>query len=184
MKHATRYTVAIVGGGIAGLSTAWYLQQRGIDYVLLERDGRWGGSEFRLMEFERYEVMIEQKQAITQQARVRALPTEVLLASADKRSLGELVGRFGTPLVALLLALMAIPLSFVNPRAGRANNMLVALLVYLLYSNAISVFQSWVSQGKLGFVAGLVLPHLVVLVALGLMFYKRLAVSPFWRRRT
>ena len=25
---------------------------------------------------------------------------------------------------------------------------------------------------------------LVVLVALGLMFYKRLAVSPFWRRRT
>jgi oxygen-dependent protoporphyrinogen oxidase len=43
MKHATRYTVAIVGGGIAGLSTAWYLQQRGIDYVLLERDGRWGG---------------------------------------------------------------------------------------------------------------------------------------------
>jgi lipopolysaccharide export system permease protein len=108
----------------------------------------------------------------------------VLLAAQDKRSLGELVGRFGMPVVALLLALMAIPLSFVNPRAGRANNMLVALLVYLLYSNAISVFQSWVSQDKLGFVAGLVLPHLVVVVALGLMFYKRLAVSPFWRRRT
>ena len=46
MTHATRYTVAIVGGGIAGLSTAWYLQQRGIDYVLLERDRRWGGKIF------------------------------------------------------------------------------------------------------------------------------------------
>jgi lipopolysaccharide export system permease protein len=61
--------------------------------------------------------------------------------------------------------------------------MLVALLVYLLYSNAISVFQSWVAQGKLGFVAGLLLPHLAVLAALALMFHKRLAVSPFWRRR-
>ncbi len=35
--------VVIVGGGIAGLSTAWYLQQRGIPYVLLEEAGRWGG---------------------------------------------------------------------------------------------------------------------------------------------
>ena len=162
--------------------------EEGRRFVVLDKgrryDGKPGTPEYRVMEFERYEVLVEQKQAITQQARVRALPTEMLLASADKRSLGELVGRFGMPLVALLLALMAIPLSFVNPRAGRANNMLVALLVYLLYSNAISVFQSWVSQGKLGFVAGLALPHLVVLVALGLMFYKRLAVSPFWRRRT
>ncbi len=35
--------VAIVGGGIAGLSTAWYLQQRGVPYVLLEAATRWGG---------------------------------------------------------------------------------------------------------------------------------------------
>jgi lipopolysaccharide export system permease protein len=172
------------------VSAEGYLRsdEEGRRFVVLDKgrryDGKPGTPEYRVMEFERYEVLIEQKQAITQQARIRALPTEVLLAAQDKRSLGELVGRFGMPVVALLLALMAIPLSFVNPRAGRANNMLVALLVYLLYSNAISVFQSWVSQDKLGFVAGLVLPHLVVVVALGLMFYKRLAVSPFWRRRT
>jgi oxygen-dependent protoporphyrinogen oxidase len=35
--------VVIVGGGIAGLSTAWYLQQRGVPYTLLEEAGRWGG---------------------------------------------------------------------------------------------------------------------------------------------
>ncbi len=41
--------VAIVGGGIAGLSTAWYLQQRAaaagqpLTYTLLERSARWGG---------------------------------------------------------------------------------------------------------------------------------------------
>ncbi|MGC8779492.1 MAG: protoporphyrinogen oxidase [Anaerolineae bacterium] len=35
--------VVIVGGGIAGLSTAWYLQQQGVPYVLLEASDRWGG---------------------------------------------------------------------------------------------------------------------------------------------
>lgn len=161
--------------------------EEGRRFVVLEKGRRYDGTpgtpEYRVMEFERYEVQVEQKQVAGQQARIRALPTAVLLEQPEPRGLGELVGRFGVPLVALLLALMAIPLSFVNPRAGRANNMLVALLVYLVYSNAISVFQSWVAQGKLPFAAGLLLPHLVVLAALALMFHKRLAISPFWRRR-
>jgi putative flavoprotein involved in K+ transport len=32
------HTVAVVGGGQAGLSMSWYLRQRGVDHVVLERD--------------------------------------------------------------------------------------------------------------------------------------------------
>lgn len=35
--------VAIIGGGITGLSAAWELQQAGISYMLIEKDVRWGG---------------------------------------------------------------------------------------------------------------------------------------------
>ena len=35
--------VAIIGGGISGLSAAWYLQQAGIGYSVLEASPRWGG---------------------------------------------------------------------------------------------------------------------------------------------
>lgn len=35
--------VAIIGGGITGLSTAWYLQRAEIPYTLLEGSERWGG---------------------------------------------------------------------------------------------------------------------------------------------
>lgn len=40
--HST-VALAIVGGGIAGLSTAWYAQQQGAPYVVLEQGDRWGG---------------------------------------------------------------------------------------------------------------------------------------------
>ncbi|GIV73376.1 MAG: protoporphyrinogen oxidase [Caldilinea sp.] len=43
MCSMSRYPVAIIGGGIAGLSAAWWLQKAGIDYTLLEQDARWGG---------------------------------------------------------------------------------------------------------------------------------------------
>lgn len=39
----SRCSVAVVGGGIAGLSAAWRLQKAGIDYVLLEQAARLGG---------------------------------------------------------------------------------------------------------------------------------------------
>lgn len=35
--------VVIIGGGIAGLSTAWYLQQQGINYTIIEKGSQWGG---------------------------------------------------------------------------------------------------------------------------------------------
>ncbi|MFU2489278.1 LPS export ABC transporter permease LptF [Thauera sp. WH-1] len=177
------------GGLVVIVSAEGYLRsdEEGRRFVVLEKgrryDGQPGTPQYRVMEFERYEVLVEQARAVGAPSRIRALPTAALLAAPEKPALGELLGRVGAPLVALLLALLAIPLSFVNPRAGRANNMLVALLVYLFYSNAISVFQSWVAQGRIGFATGLLLPHLVVLGVLALMFYKRLAISPFWRRR-
>ncbi|WP_418648416.1 LPS export ABC transporter permease LptF [Thauera butanivorans] len=178
------------GGLVVIASAEGYMRsdEEGRRFVVLEKgrryDGRPGTPEYRVMEFERYEVLVEQKPAVSQPSRTRALPTALLLAQGDKRSMGELLGRIGAPLSALLLALLAIPLSFVNPRAGRANGLLIALLTYLVYSNAISVFQGWVAQGRMSFGVGLFLPHLIVLAMLALLFYKRLAVSPFWRARS
>ncbi len=42
-SEARELPVAIIGGGIAGLSTAYYLQKAGVAYVILEQGDRWGG---------------------------------------------------------------------------------------------------------------------------------------------
>ena len=44
MTSRTIHTpVAIIGGGITGLTAAWELQKAGVEYVLLEASDRWGG---------------------------------------------------------------------------------------------------------------------------------------------
>ena len=35
--------IAVIGGGITGLSAAWELQKRGIKFTLLEASNHWGG---------------------------------------------------------------------------------------------------------------------------------------------
>ena len=110
-----------------------------------------------------------------------ALPA--LLKSPDTHSRGELLARVSAPLLATMLALLAIPLSFVNPRGGRTNNLILAILVYLIYSNAVSVSQAWVGQGRVRFDVGLWIPHLTMLGVLAILFYRRISVFARWRRR-
>ena len=93
----------------------------------------------------------------------------------------ELLWRISVPLSAIVLALLAIPLSFVNPRAGRSANMLLALFTYLVYNNLMTISQAWVASGKISFVIGVVSVHLFMLCLLPLLFYRRIAILSFAR---
>src|SRR5882724_8032502 len=90
----------------------------------------------------------------------------------------ELVWRVGLPLSALVLSLLAIPMSFVNPRAGRSLNLMLAALLYMVYTNLLSIFQAWVTQQKIGVFLGMWSVHAVMLAVVAMMFYVRLSVRP------
>ncbi len=100
--------------------------------------------------------------------------TWTLLANPTSQNLGELVWRVGVPLSALVLVLLAIPMSFVNPRAGRSANLLFALFTYIVYSNLLSVSQARVSQGRLDFGVGWWLVHAGMVLLLLFMFAQRM----------
>ncbi len=59
----------------------------------------------------------------------------------------EFQWRLSTPVSALLLALLAIPLSRSRPRQGRYARMLAALIIYAVYFNLLDVSRTWVEQG-------------------------------------
>lgn len=157
----------------------------GSRYLIMENGRRYvgppGTAEYKIIEFDKYAVRLEEKAEKEYFPTVRSLPTALLFDERNREAEGEIVWRFGSPLSALTLALMAIPLAFVNPRAGRSVNLMLAGLSYLVYNNALSIVQAWVSQGKIAFVAGLVGPHLLVLAIVIFLFYRRLSVSPLLR---
>ena len=156
-------------------------------FVVLEHGRRYEGTpgtpSYRVMEFERYQIRMESKEASSGPRQPKTLPLPILLSEPSNGNRGELLARISAPVLALMLSLLAIPLSFVNPRAGRANNLILAILVYLIYSNALSVCQAWVGQGRMRFDIGLWAPHLMMMGVLAVLFYRRLSVFARWRRR-
>lgn len=144
-------------------------------------EGMPGTTDYRVMEFERYAVRIETKEARGVDQNPSNRPLVELLRDRTLPNMGELVWRFGIPLSALTLALLAIPLSFVNPRAGRASNLIFAILTYMIYSNLISVSQAWVRQGKMPFELGLWAVHGAMLLILTGLFWRRLSVVSWMR---
>jgi lipopolysaccharide export system permease protein len=137
-------------------------------------EGRPGSPEYRVMEFERYAVRIETREAQGVEVRPHLLTVDELLAAPTPPNMAEFAFRVGLPIAALNLALLAIPLSFVNPRAGRATNLLMALLIYLTYSNLLSITQAWVAQGKLSFASALWSLHGGMFLLLAVLFAWRI----------
>lgn len=163
------------------------MAENGDRFVVLERGRRYevepGSPEFKVMEFERYRVRTEDGEAKPADRLPNRLPLDELIAEDSDKARGELLWRIGMPLSAVVLALLAIPLSFVNPRAGRSANALIAILIYAIYNNLLSVSQAWVSQGKLSFWIGVWAVHGIMLIPLMWLFYQRIAVGkPWWKQ--
>ena len=154
-------------------------------FLVLEHGRRYEGTpgqaDYRVMEFARYAVRVETRESQGFIETAKSLSLMRLMANPSRQNLGEILWRIGIPLAALNLALLAIPLSFVNPRAGRTNNLIFAILIYMTYSNLISLSQAWVAQGRLGFGVGIWLVHGVMLALLTLLFSRRLILFS-WRR--
>ncbi|AKJ67135.1 hypothetical protein PATSB16_07530 [Pandoraea thiooxydans] len=153
-------------------------------FIVLEKGRRYDGVPgkpgYRIMEFERYAVKIENNAAPmqTDNAPAKGVSTLTLLRIFTPQYQGELVWRIGLPLLALNLVLLAIPLAYQNPRHGRAINLIIAVLVYLSYTNLLSLSQAWVAQRTLPLVLGVWLLHAVAMGAILLMYWRRLRFKP------
>ena len=147
-------------------------------FIMLEKGRRYEGApgdpEYRVTEFDRYAARIELKEGKEVTPTHKNLPTWALITQPTHQNLGELVWRVGIPISAFILVLLAIPMSFVNPRAGRSVNLVFALLTYIVYSNLLSVSQARVAQGRMDFSVGWWLVHAAMIALLVFMFAQRM----------
>jgi lipopolysaccharide export system permease protein len=143
-------------------------------------EGEPGQAEYRIIRFDRYWIRLDPVEVKAEERKksIRQRSTLELWKSAEADAHGELAGRLNVPFSVLVLALLAIPLSYVNNRAKRSYGLIVALLLFFIYHNLMSVTQTWIAHGKLGLMEGLLAAHLPAIVALAAFYAYRGRVKP------
>lgn len=154
-------------------------------FMVLEAGRRYemipGTASFRIMEFDRYAIRVETREVRGIERTPKNAVTGDLWSSKQPEDRAELLWRIGVPISAVILCLLAIPLAFVNPRAGRSANLIFALLTFMIYNNLLSVSQAWVAQGRIDFSIGWWAAHVLMLAALPLLFARRIMILSLWR---
>jgi lipopolysaccharide export system permease protein len=165
--------------------------ENGDNFLVMMNGRRYEGlpntPEYTITEFERYAIRIEPAEVEKSVPKTREKSSIELLQQRNRDGNAELQGRLAMPISAFILVLLAIPLSFVDPRSGRSANLMLAILVYTIYNNLLSIFQAWVAQGKISLIIGLWPVHLFFLLLTAYMFYRRLFQQPliprFWSKK-
>lgn len=130
-----------------------------------------GTTEFQVMEFKEYGIPYRLPGADVRALAARAKSTSQLLMSSDEEDIAEWHFRLAVPISTVILALLAVPLSRTQPRAGRYGKLAVGLLVYIIYFNLLGAGQAWIETGTvsprvgLWWVHGLMLAFAVILVS-------------------
>lgn len=159
------------------------LKEKNGDHFLVMQNGRrYQGkpntAEYSVTEFERYAIRIEPNEVIPKPPSAQAKSSWSLIKESSNTHLAELQWRVALPISAIILALFAIPLSALDPRAGKSANFILAIVIYVIYSNLISIAQAWIVQGKISPWLGLWPVHLLFLAIAIFMFNRILNQLP------
>lgn len=162
------------------LAEEGYQQHRhGEPHILINKGTRYQGipghNDWRVEQFAQLDWHVQAK-ASTQPIKPALLPSGKLWQRRHSHPAmeAELQWRLALPLSVILLALVAFPLSKVNPRQGRFAQLLPAVLIYIFYANMMFVSRSWLQSGTIPAWLGLWWLHgLLLLLAFGLLMLKR-----------
>lgn len=158
------------------------IDRNGDKFLVMSQGRRYDGvsaqADFRVMDFERYGVLVaRQSQTLEGDQSARSLSTPQLLQNLNSANGAELLWRISVPVMGLLLMLLAIPLGFVNPRGGRSANLLIALLLFVIYSNMVSVFQASVLRQRMSLEMAWWPLHLAAAALVVILFTWRLLIN-------
>jgi lipopolysaccharide export system permease protein len=121
-----------------------------------------GESEFLVVEFDEHGIPVRPDQEDELVTLPAAKASGELLRSSALADRAELHWRLSLPLSLLVLGLLAIPLSRTSPREGRYARLGMALFIYLIYTNLLSIGRVWVERGVVSDEVGLWWVHAVV----------------------
>jgi lipopolysaccharide export system permease protein len=179
----------LAGDRVEVATAAWAEQrvlQGGRTQIVVLHDGERiegvpGQPGFRRIRFAEHGIPVVVPEAGEGRTIPERKPTRELLGSTSLVDIAELQGRMSLPIMVIILAFIAVPLSALRPREGRYARVAVAILIYFLYANLVSAAQVWIEKGRLPPAVGTWWVHAVFL-ALGLVLLNRQSPVRYWGR--
>jgi lipopolysaccharide export system permease protein len=125
-------------------------------------EGNPGDAAYRVIQFAEHGVQLAAPSGQgSQEVGGQSLAT--LLASDDPKAAAEWQTRVSVPVSILILALLALPLGRVPPRAGRYARVIAGILIYVIYVNAVHLAAVAVEDETIPAVLGVWWVHAIVL---------------------
>ncbi|MBI3147582.1 MAG: LPS export ABC transporter permease LptF [Betaproteobacteria bacterium] len=161
-------------------SGALETRANGERFIILKNGRRYEGTPgtagYRYVDFEVHGLRIDAAEIQPLPPSLKAVDTLGLLKRGGNTEIAELFWRVSLPLAALILIFLAIPLSRVDPRVGRSFNLIVAGLIWAIYSSCTSIAQSLIAQGNINLWTGIILIHGATIVLVLVLFYRHLSI--------
>ncbi len=159
--------------GNVAIETAQYAEQKNLaelggESLILKKGQRYEGTPgeggFTLLSFNQHAIRIPEFDLNMDNQNPEFKSTAELLKSKQLPDIAEFQWRISVPIAAVLLALLAFPLSVTSPRHGRFAGLAIAIVIYLIYSNLLILAETWVADGKLPLMPGMFVVHAGMLV--------------------
>ena len=172
------------------IAVAKHAEQRGAgqaEQLFVLYDGRRyegvpGTREWRIVEFKEHGIPVRLPDLTAKKGRRDLRPTRALIGSDADADRAELAWRIAVPVMALVLMVLAAPLSKLRPRQGRFARIYLAVLAYFIYSNLLAATRVWIEKGDPGGALGLWWVHLLPLVLAAWLLWRDERPGPLWRR--
>ncbi len=145
--------------------------------------GNPGEAAYTITEFKRQGVLRPKEESSEPRLRTKAKLFSQLLNTGDTADQAELQWRVSIPLAALLLALLAVPLSYTSPREGRFGKIAVAILIYIPYANLLVLARKWIAAGSMPAWIGLWPVHFLVFLLIVWLLIRRVGWRWFLAQR-
>ena len=128
-----------------------------------------GSPQFRIMKFAEHTIPIQMPPLRDGPGDLDAALTRDLIGATALDRRAQLQWRIALPIMCLVLAVLAVPISRLRPRRGRLSRVWLAVLLFILYFELLWLGRIAIEHGTLPAAAGLWWTHGVVVITVVLI---------------
>jgi len=137
-------------------------------------EGLPGNENINILNFEKYDLEIvsgDVQKSISSFSEIEEKNTIDLLREGGLQANAEIQWRISQPISVLILSFFGVFLGKTSPRTGKGINLIIGIVLFMLYNNALLVAKSAIENDQLSPLIGMWSIHLLLLLIL-IIFYQ------------